>query len=72
MAPPELKIGDKVRVVSYGPFRGLKGTIRRINCIDKSGDDALFLFYQVDLEGAYITEPIWIQNEEITPIFQEM
>ncbi len=66
----KLTIGDRVWIVSYGPFRGLRGTIRKIHSIDTQEENEIeFLFYQIDLEGAYIKEPVWLQNEEILPVY---
>ena len=71
MASNELRVGDRVYVVSHGPFRGLRGTIHKVHCIDQMKEDTLFLFYQVALEGTHIKEPIWIRDEEIVSVYQE-
>lgn len=64
----KLTIGDRVCVVSYGPFRGLRGTVRKVHFIDSLEEDEIeFLFYQIDLEGSYIKEPVWLQGEEVLP-----
>ncbi len=55
--------GSRVRVVSYSPFRGLKGTIRIVHCITPL--DEPFCFYQIELEGAQMKEPIWFASEEV-------
>ena len=72
MSSELLAIGDKVRIVSYGPFRGLKGMIRKVNTIthgDESNDSENdLLFYQIDLEGAYIKVPVWFEGDEIAPL----
>jgi hypothetical protein len=66
----KLTIGDRVCVVSYGPFRGLRGTIRKVHSIDNIVEDEIkFLFYQVALEGSYIKEPVWLQDEEVLPVY---
>jgi hypothetical protein len=49
---------------SYSPFRGLRGTIRRVDTIDADIEEP-FCFYQVELEGAHIQEPIWFEFEEV-------
>ena len=72
MTSNELKIRERVCIASYGPLRGLRGTVRKVYCISRLEDDMLFLFYQVDLEGGYTKEPIWIESEEIAPICQEI
>jgi hypothetical protein len=56
-------VGSRVRVTSYGPFRGLKGTIRTVHCLPPREDP--WCFYQIVLEGAYIQEPIWFSLEEV-------
>lgn len=55
--------GSRVQIVSYGPFRRLKGTIRRVHCLPGSEDTVCF--YQIVLEGAYIREPIWFEDDEV-------
>ena len=57
--------GSRVRVVSYGPFRGLKGTIRKVNTIAGLEDDEAFCFYLVEVEGTHIKEPIWFEYDEV-------
>jgi hypothetical protein len=55
--------GSRVRVVSYSPFRGLKGTIRTVHHIAPL--EELFCFYQIELEGAQVKEPVWFNYEEV-------
>jgi hypothetical protein len=55
--------GSRVRVVSYSPFRGLKGTIRTVHHIPPL--EELFCFYQIELEGAQVKEPVWFNYEEV-------
>ena len=55
--------GSRVRVISYSPFRGLKGTIRIVHCIAPLEEP--FCFYQIALEGAQVKEPIWFAYEEV-------
>src|SRR2546428_10126947 len=55
--------GSRVRVISYSPFRGLKGTIRIVHCIVPL--DEPFCFYQIELEGAQVKEPVWFAYEEV-------
>ena len=59
-------VGSRVRVSSYSPFRGLKGTIQTVNTIAPvQEDEELFCFYKVALEGSSIGEPIWFEDEEV-------
>ncbi len=55
--------GSRVYVVSYSPFRGLKGTIRTVHHIAPL--DELFCFYQIELEGAQVKDPVWFTYEEV-------
>ena len=59
-------VGSRVQVTSYGPFRGLKGTIRTAHCLPPREDP--WCFYHIVLEGAYIREPIWFSSEEVEPL----
>lgn len=56
--------GNRVRVTSHGPFRGLNGTIRQVDSIVDDKDDP-FCFYLVELERASITEAIWFEYHEV-------
>jgi hypothetical protein len=56
-------VGSRVQIVSYGPFRGLRGTIRIAHCLPPREDP--WCFYHIVLEGAYLKEPIWFSSEEI-------
>ena len=59
-------VGSRVRVASYGPFRGLKGTIQRVDTIapTRPGEER-FCFYQIALEGTSVREPIWFECHEV-------
>lgn len=57
-------IRNQVRVTSYGPFRGLKGTILTVDRIVDDLDDP-FCFYLVALEGASIAGPVWFEYHEV-------
>ena len=57
-------VGSRVRVVSYGPFRGLRGTIRTVNTISTDPHDP-FCYYLIALEGARIREPVWFEYDEV-------
>ena len=61
------QVGSRVRVTSYSPFRGLRGTIRVVDAIAVDLDEP-FCFYQITLEGAYIGEPIWFECDEVEPV----
>jgi hypothetical protein len=58
--------GQRVRVQTYGPFRGLIGTIRIVDTILGQVDP--FCFYLIDLEGAQTKEPVWFEYEEVESI----
>ncbi len=59
-------VGSHVQIVSYGPFRGLRGTIRTAHCLPPHEEP--LCFYHIVLEGAYLQEPIWFSSEEIEPL----
>ena len=59
-----LPVGSRIRVNSYGPFRGLKGTVHTVDTISEDFDEP-FCFYQIVLEGAHIQEPIWFEYDEV-------
>ena len=63
MEDPVFPEGSRVRVVSYSPFRGLKGTVRTVHSISPLEEQ--FCFYQIALEGAQVKEPIWFSYEEV-------
>jgi hypothetical protein len=54
----------RIRVTSYGPFRGLKGTIQNIDAINDDLEEP-FCFYLVSLEGTTIQESVWFEHDEI-------
>lgn len=59
-------IGSWVRVISYGPFRGLRGTIRSVNTISSPDlDEEPFCFYLIALEGTHLPEPVWFEYDEV-------
>lgn len=58
-------VAGRVRVTSYSPFRGLKGTIRTIDPIPQQEGDEPFYFYHIELEGAHSEEPLWFEQEEV-------
>jgi hypothetical protein len=53
-----------VRVTSYSPFRGLKGTILAVDRIEDDLEDP-FCFYLVALQGASLGEPVWFEYHEV-------
>ena len=57
-------VGTRVQVISYSPFRGLRGTIRTVNTISDDLEEP-FCFYQIALDGTYIKEPIWFEFDEV-------
>jgi hypothetical protein len=62
-------VDSQVCVTSYGPFRGLRGTIRTVDTIVSDREDEKpFCFYKIALEGAYIREPIWFESDEVEPV----
>ena len=56
--------GGLVQVTSYSPFRGLNGTIQKVDTISDDGEEP-FCFYLVDLEGTQIKEPMWFESDEV-------
>ena len=58
-------VAGRVRVTSYSPFRGLKGTIRTVDSIPHLEGEEPFCFYHIELEGAHIKEPIWFEYNEV-------
>jgi hypothetical protein len=57
-------IGSRVRVTSYSPFRGLRGTIRAVDTIAADLEEP-FCFYLIALEGVYMKEPLWFEYDEV-------
>lgn len=60
------QVGSRIRIISYNPFRGLKGTIRTVH--EMPDIDVSFCFYLVALEGSYVKEAVWFQYEEIESV----
>ncbi len=59
-----LQTGNRVRVTSYGPFRGLQGIIQWVDVI--SDDPGYpFCFYLIDLEGSSTRMPVWFAWHEV-------
>lgn len=59
-----LLTGNRVRVTSYGPFRGLHGTIQLVDMVADDPEDP-FCFYLIALEGAASQSPIWFECREV-------
>jgi hypothetical protein len=53
-----------VQVTSYGPFRGLRGTVRSVHIFADDLDEP-FCFYLIALDGAQTKEPIWFAYDEV-------
>jgi len=65
------EVGSRIRVTSYCPFRGLTGTVRTVDVIPYNGQPygiGPHCFYLIALEGAFIKEPVWFENEEIESV----
>ena len=62
-----LPVGSLVDVISYSPFRGLRGTIEVVNTITDESEQP-FCFYLVMLEGAHIQKPIWFEYSEVEAV----
>lgn len=59
--------GSLVRITGYGPFRGLRGTIRTVDTISAELEEP-FCFYLISLEGAQVQEPIWFEYDEVEQV----
>jgi hypothetical protein len=59
-----LQLGSRVSVTSYGPFRGLKGTIHTVDTITADLEEP-FCFYLVALDGTSMKEPMWFEYDEV-------
>ena len=56
--------GSHVQVVSYGPFRGLRGTIRTVDIIVDESEEP-YCFYHIVLDGSQIKQPVWFECDEV-------
>jgi hypothetical protein len=61
--------GSRVRVTSYCPFRGLRGTVQIVDMIAHLAE--MHCFYLVRLEGAQIKEPVWFEQEGVELVAAE-
>jgi hypothetical protein len=57
-------IGSRVRITSYTPFRGLRGTIRKVHSMDIEPEEP-FCFYLIALQGVQLQEPVWFEYDEV-------
>lgn len=57
-----LTVGKRVHVTNYSPFRGMKGTIQRVNIIVDDEEEP-FCFYLIALDS--LREPIWFEYTEV-------
>ena len=62
-----LPVGSLVDVISYSPFRGLKGTVQTVNTIADEAEEPL-CFYLVALEGTQLQEPVWFEHDEVEAV----
>jgi hypothetical protein len=58
--------GTRVQIINYSPFRGLIGTIQMVDTIQVA--DNPYNFYQVVLEASQLTEPLWLEKDELIVI----
>lgn len=56
--------GSQVHVTNYSPFRGLRGTIRKVDTISDDREEP-FCFYQIVLEETQMKEPMWFEYDEV-------
>ena len=54
---------NRVRITSYGPFRGLEGTIQLVDAIVDEQEEP-FCFFLIKLVGASIPQPVWFECQE--------
>ena len=59
--------GSLVRITSYSPFRGLKGTIRTVDTIADTMEEP-FCYYLIELDGTQNKEPMWFEYDEVEVI----
>jgi hypothetical protein len=58
-------VGSRVRVVSYGPFQELRGTIRNVHTLSPDLEEEPLCLYLVALEGTQSKEPVWFEHGEV-------
>lgn len=61
-------VGARVQVISDSPFRELRGTIRKVHTMHPFEGDEPFCYYWIELEGAFIKEPIWFRCDEVEAV----
>ena len=64
MQPNVLPRGTLVYISSYGPLRGLRGTIQGVDIFEDELKGT-FCFYLVALQGEASAEPMWFESEEV-------
>ena len=57
-------VGSRVYVTSYGPFRGLRGTIQVVNTLSDDIEKP-FRFYLIALDGTYLPDSVWFEYDEV-------
>ena len=60
------EVGKRVRINSYGPFRGLRGTICKVDAITDLSEP--HCFYLIDLEGAQVRESGWFEQGDVDAV----
>jgi hypothetical protein len=56
-------VGNRVQILTSGPFRGLRGTIRTVHCLPPLEEP--LCFYRIQLEGTYLKKAMWFRAEEV-------
>jgi hypothetical protein len=67
MQDSTLAVGSRVYVTSYGPFWGLRGTIRSVYLITVAPEQP-WSFYLVKLDGTQPGEPVWLSQDEVAAV----
>ncbi len=64
MQPNVLPRETLVYISSYGPLRGLRGTIQGVDAFEDEFKET-YCFYLVALQGEASAEPMWCESEEV-------
>ena len=64
MQPNVLPRETLVYISSYGPLRGLRGTIQGVDTFEDEFKGT-YCFYLVALQGEASAEPMWFESEEV-------
>jgi len=67
-----LPVGSLVYVTCYGPYWGLRGTIRAVCVIDLSDSQEHLYFYQVALHEVQMREPLWLVQDDLAVVEGEL